>query len=408
MIYGDGAGAYFQRATVPSSSSVPKSSSRPHRRHGKSIRTLRILGQRLPPETRHADFFKAPIAAPLPPVAALPISADIIPSTVRLDSTVTLQYDPGATHLFTPKPLDIDALVLPYRDSLMVADGSHVPIVGTSMLGPVETFIAPSLTHALVPQAALEKLGLLSILSAGELKLYDVNTKQSQDLIQLIAQNQPACVIPFEDNQYTISTSQFQKLVVAHKTISPRVLSYAYGEMTRINADRRSLLKPPAYCRQPTRRARYLSRYSRKYQPSVSSVYYTTDIRSLRDLVLYWHIALGHTRGGEEEMIRIVQHQLITNLPEQLTVAVIRKYFRQIPRCKPCAEATLQRLPSPPSSTSPRPPTGEVCISRSISNRDLLTRLGLYVPSLAIRTSAMLSMPDLTVSSVSLPKGLRR
>ena len=54
----------------------------------------------------------------------------------------------------------------------MVADGSHVPIVGKSMLGPVETFIAPSLTHALVPQAALEQLGLLSILSAGELQLY--------------------------------------------------------------------------------------------------------------------------------------------------------------------------------------------------------------------------------------------
>ena len=180
----------------------------------------------------------------------------------------------------------------------------------------------------------------------------------NDDLLAIIARTRPDCSILCHDNQYSFSTSDLQELIVTNKTISPRVLSYAYGEMLRVNTARRSLLKPSICRRTLTRRARYLSRYSRKYRPSASSVYYTTDIRSLRDLVLYWHIALGHK--GEEEMIRIVQHRLVTNLPEQLTVAVIRKYFRQIPRCKPCAEATLQRLPSPPSSTSPRPPIGEV------------------------------------------------
>ena len=129
----------------------------------------------------------------------------------------------------------------------------------------------------LVPQAALEKLGLLSVLSAGELKLYDVNNKQSAQLLQLIARTQPACSIPFEDNQYTIPTSEFEKLIVAHKTISPRVLSFAYGEMLRINTALRSLPKPSACRRKLTHRARYLSRYSRKYRPSASSVYYTTE-----------------------------------------------------------------------------------------------------------------------------------
>ena len=245
-------------------------------------------------------------------------------------------------------------------------------------------------------------------MAAGELQLFDVNNKKNDDLLAIIARTRPDCSILCHDNQYSFSTSDLQELIVTNKTISPRVLSYAYGEMLRVNTARRSLLKPSICRRTLTRRARYLSRYSRKYRPSASSVYYTTDIRSLRDLVLYWHIALGHK--GEEEMIRIVQHRLVTNLPEQLTVAVIRKYFRQIPRCKPCAEATLQRLPSPPSSTSPRPPMSlaRSGISTSTSSPALPTLLVLFDLSLATHMYAMLSMPGLTVCSVFLQKVQKR
>jgi hypothetical protein len=209
LLYGDGAGAYFQLATVSSSSSVRLHPSRSHIRRGhSSIRTLPIHGQRPILNNRTADISE---------VAVCPTSADVIPHPVRLDPSVKIQYDPGATHLFTPIPLDSDAPVIPYRDSLLVADGSSVPIIGKSMLGPVETYIAPKLTHALVPQAALESLGLLSILSAGELKLYDVSNKQSAQLLQLIARTQPACIIPFEDNQYIIPHSEFHKLIVTKK-----------------------------------------------------------------------------------------------------------------------------------------------------------------------------------------------
>ena len=140
LIYGDGAGAYFQRVTVPSSSSVPTSPSRSHLRRGNSIRTPPIPGQRPIHKNRPIDSSK---------IAKFPKSAEIGSLPVRLDPSVKIQYDPGATHLFTPKPLDSHAPVIPYRDSLMVADGSHVPIIGKSMLGPVETFIAPSLTHSM-------------------------------------------------------------------------------------------------------------------------------------------------------------------------------------------------------------------------------------------------------------------
>jgi len=57
-------------------------------------------------------------------------------------------------------------------------------------------------------------------------------------------------------------------------------------------------------------------------------------------------------------MISIVTHGTILNLPAQLTAAVIRKYFKQLPPCVNCAEATLHRSASPPSCRSPRPPVG--------------------------------------------------
>ncbi len=155
----------------------------------------------------------------------------------------------------------------------------------------------PSLTHALIPQSAIEKLGLVTVMAAGELQLFDVNNEKNDDLLAIIARTRPDCSILCHDNQYSFSTSDLQELIVTNKTISPRVLSCAYGEMLRVNTARRSLLKPSVCRRTLTRRARYLSRYSRKYRPSASSVYYTTDIRSLRDLVLYWLAYCSRAQG---------------------------------------------------------------------------------------------------------------
>lgn len=59
-------------------------------------------------------------------------------------------------------------------------------------------------------------------------------------------------------------------------------------------------------------------------------------------------------------MLYVVENQCISSTPDQLTPAVTRKYFKLLPRCVPCATATLQQVPSPPSRTpSPRPPPGE-------------------------------------------------
>ena len=352
------AGAYFQGVTVCPPSSSPVLASRSHARHARIPRNLPSPGRKTLKQGHQIVSGSSPQESSTDAIESL-LPPGITPRSVQLDPTIVLQFDPGATHLFTPKPLDTHAPVTSYRDTLMVADGSSVPIVGKSKLGPLETFIAPSLTHALVPQSAIEKLGLISVMSAGQLRLYDVNyNQQTTNLFALLDHTEPVCSIPFEDNQYILPTAEFQRLLVTNKTISTRQLSCAHSELLRLNSARRSQLKIKHYHRTPTRRGLYLSRHARRRQRSASSVYFTTDVRSLRDLVLYWHIALGHK--GEEDMVRIVQHRLVTNLPDQLTVATIRKYFRQMPKCKPCAEATLQRVPSPPSSTSSRPPPGEV------------------------------------------------
>lgn len=42
----------------------------------------------------------------------------------------------------------------------------------------------------------------------------------------------------------------------------------------------------------------------------------------------------------------------VTHLRSKLITTVIRKYYKQLPRCLPCAKATLQQVPSHTSRTS--------------------------------------------------------
>lgn len=60
-------------------------------------------------------------------------------------------------------------------------------------------------------------------------------------------------------------------------------------------------------------------------------------------------------------MITIVEHNLVRNLPIQLTTTAIRKYLKQasyLDAAKSCAEATIQHLASLPLAESPRPAIG--------------------------------------------------
>ena len=69
----------------------------------------------------------------------------------------------------------------------------------------------------------------------------------------------------------------------------------------------------------------------------------------LRELVRYWHEALGHPTM--EKMVDVVKYQTYQNLPSRLTTAVIRKYF---PTCQACARGNLHRSALPLQSNATR------------------------------------------------------
>ena len=87
--------------------------------------------------------------------------------------------------------------------------------------------------------------------------------------------------------------------------------------------------------------------------PSNSSFiakYRTISFPTVKDLVLFWHKNLNH--ASESRMVAVVQNKLIANLPAQLTVDAIRKYFPKSPNpCYDCPLGNLQRLSSPPAAT---------------------------------------------------------
>lgn len=240
-----------------------------------------------------------------------------LPSCPALPSSVlpAIKFDTGANVFVSPIPLS-SAPITPIHDLIEVADGSCVSITGSSAVGSSPLLIAPSFTEALLPQSIIENRGAFTVLLDGQLKIFNIAT--NKPLLEAVC---AACPV------LSTSASNGEYLLPAHSL-----------------CDFLSSDSPPSPYVNLTTKTASIARY------------YTSKFNSLKDLVLYWHIALDH--ASEQRMINIVQHQLISGLPSQLTVPVIRKYFKRLPRCINCATATLQQTPDPPSKTTPLPPPG--------------------------------------------------
>ena len=79
--------------------------------------------------------------------------------------------------------------------------------------------------------------------------------------------------------------------------------------------------------------------------------YETAKFHNIADLVLFFHDLLGHP--SIDTMIAIIQSFSISNLPSELTVSTVRKYFPF--NCSTCPASQLAtRPPAPllPSTTS--------------------------------------------------------
>ena len=335
LLYGEDAGPYFATATVRSISRPPCHTSPPKTKFSLAVfRSLRPLG----PESKSP----CPLAAAVTISSALPSNSPCFP---------VIRFDTGANLAVSPVPISL-APVIPVSESLNTAQGSSVAITGCSTLGNSTLYIAPALTDALLPQEFIESQGCMSVLVDKKLLLFDILNNNNSKLLNTITSAIPLATVDGSSGEYILPKAVLDSLV-CNTTVSNSDMAYAHRmvrrcNQARINASRSSF-------RTQTGRLSQNRHLSAAHRAS-SARYYTVTFNSLRDVVLYWHFALGH--ASEEKMISIVEHNLVRNLPFQLTTAVIRKYFKQLPRCKPCAEATLQQLASPPSAESPRPAIG--------------------------------------------------
>jgi len=246
-----------------------------------------------------------------PPLQCSVQSCPALPSSVL----PAIKFDTGANVFVSPVPLS-SAPITQIHDLIEVADGSCVPITGSSLVGSSPLLLAPSFSEALIPQSTIEHRGAFTVLLDGQLKIFNIAT--NKPLLEAVC---AACPV------LSTSANNGEYLLPAHSL-----------------CDFLSSDSPPSPYVNLTTKTASIARY------------YTSKFNSLKDLVLYWHVALDH--ASEQRMINIVQHKLIYGLPSQLTVPVIRKYFKRLPRCINCATATLQQTPDPPSKTTPLPPPG--------------------------------------------------
>ena len=76
--------------------------------------------------------------------------------------------------------------------------------------------------------------------------------------------------------------------------------------------------------------------------------YFTVKLNRFGELVRFWHETWSH--ASMTERVRIVEHSIFDNIPPELTVARIRKYFSRA--CVGCLHATLSQKPLPARSDS--------------------------------------------------------
>jgi hypothetical protein len=97
----------------------------------------------------------------------------------------SIQYDSGANILASPSA-PFNGRILPSTDVIDIADGTHILISGTSILGSTNCLIAPSFTTTLVLQSFLVKFGCAALLYDNNLNVIDCKLPQIRQLLDQI------------------------------------------------------------------------------------------------------------------------------------------------------------------------------------------------------------------------------
>ena len=221
----------------------------------------------------------------------------------QLSHKPSIQYDPGCNIFASPVPLS-DSPVTPIAPgrSIEVANGEHIPITASQFVGCSELFIAPALSSALVPQQYFTDQQAFTIINGQ--KLYICINNSTDALANFLKINPPIRVIESTNNLFYMTTDD-----LSFPDSSAPLASSAVAN------------------------------------PSIAR-YNTARFNTARDVVLFWHIAMGHP--NLEKMIAVVRNDIYVGLPATLTVENIRKYFPH--QCVECTIGNLQRVPRPPAA----------------------------------------------------------
>jgi hypothetical protein len=235
-----------------------------------------------------------------------------------------IQYDAGSNINAAPcSPFNLPVRPPSASDSIDIANGDSIPVDAVCTLGTSDVLIVPSFPSMLLSQSFVEKSKCSTILADNQLHLIDSTTNQ---LEEILAKSPPIISVEASNGLYFFNSDHLELL--ATRQLSSTDTTQPTGKNVTFS---NPLI----------------------IQPSNSvfiAKYHTIGFPTVKDLVLFWHKTLNH--ASETRMIAVVENKLIANLPAQLTVAAIRKYFPKSPNpCYDCPLGNLQRLSSPPAAT---------------------------------------------------------
>ena len=206
-----------------------------------------------------------------------------------------------------------------YKDSIWVADGRSVEIVGTGKIFNHECSLVPSFASSLLSVAQTNKANnSIAIFTNDECHVIKLDNEIKKFLTNLkesaIAKNLVLINGSLVNGVYVFDSNDIKKDLI---DIKKCYLIYDNITTTASSVENFNLA-------------------AASYYTNVPSV----GVESIKELIRFFHETWNH--ASMELMILIVKNKLIQHLPEALTEKAIRKHF---PNCNACPIGNLQQRP---------------------------------------------------------------
>jgi len=212
-------------------------------------------------------------------------------------------------------------------DQIQVADGSFIPIEGSGTLLNHTTGLISQFQNTLLSVNRTNvSNNAIAIFTETDCHVIKLNKQILNILYKLLNKAKSSNSILL--NGDVVNGLYICEIEDIEKSPSLNTCTFRYNTSHDINA--------PIYDDINLPTSNHIKRANSSYYSNVPSVH----LDSLKELVRYFHEAWNH--ASSELMCLIIKHQLILNLPPQLTEKVVRKYH---PNCNACPAGNLQRRP---------------------------------------------------------------